>query len=36
MKMDSSVVTRDGIEKLLSLLPTEEEKGKIQEAHVSD
>lgn len=34
MKMDSTVVNREGIEKLLGLLPTEEEKGKIQEAQL--
>ncbi|CAO1362298.1 unnamed protein product [Diamesa serratosioi] len=34
LKMDSTVVTREGIEKLLNMLPTDEERGKIQEAQV--
>ncbi|XP_055631021.1 serine-rich adhesin for platelets isoform X3 [Toxorhynchites rutilus septentrionalis] len=33
-KMDSTVVTREGIEKLLNMLPTDEERGKIQEAQM--
>ncbi|KOB67116.1 FH1/FH2 domain-containing protein [Operophtera brumata] len=32
MKMDATVIGREGIEKLLTMLPTEEEKVKIQEA----
>ncbi|KAI5700875.1 hypothetical protein M8J75_003750 [Diaphorina citri] len=32
LKMDSTVVNREGIEKLLSMLPTDEEKCKILEA----
>lgn len=32
--MDSTVVTREGIEKLLNMLPSEEERGKIQEAQL--
>lgn len=36
MKMDSTVVTREGIDKLLNMLPTEEERGKIQEAQLSN
>lgn len=32
LKMDSTVVTREGIEKLLNMLPTEEERDKIIEA----
>lgn len=32
--MDSTVVTREGIEKLLNMLPTDEERGKIQEAQM--
>lgn len=35
LKMDATVVTREGIDKLLNMLPTDEEKGKIQEAQVS-
>lgn len=34
LKMDATVVTREGIDKLLNMLPTDEEKGKIQEAQV--
>lgn len=34
LKMDSTVVTREGIEKLLNMLPTDEERGKIQEAQL--
>ncbi|ODM91892.1 FH1/FH2 domain-containing protein 3 [Orchesella cincta] len=29
MKMDSTIINREGIEKLLSMLPTEEERAKI-------
>lgn len=36
MKMDATVIGREGIEKLLTMLPTEAEKVKIQEAQVSD
>lgn len=36
MKMDATVVGREGIEKLLTMLPTEEEKIKIQEAQVNN
>jgi FH1/FH2 domain-containing protein 3 len=32
IKMDSSVINKEGIEKLLTMLPTEEEKQKILEA----
>lgn len=32
LKMDSTIITREGIEKILNMLPTEEEKDKIQEA----
>ncbi|XP_065561895.1 uncharacterized protein LOC136028152 isoform X3 [Artemia franciscana] len=32
LKMDPTVINREGIEKLLALLPSEEEKSKIQEA----
>ncbi|XP_065215824.1 FH1/FH2 domain-containing protein 3-like isoform X3 [Planococcus citri] len=32
LKMDSTVMNREGIEKLLTMLPTEEERSKIQEA----
>ncbi|XP_058835231.1 serine-rich adhesin for platelets isoform X2 [Topomyia yanbarensis] len=34
LKMDSTVVTREGIEKLLNMLPTDEERCKIQEAQM--
>lgn len=34
LKMDSTVVTREGIEKLLNLLPNDEERDKIQEAQL--
>lgn len=32
--MDATVVTREGIDKLLNMLPTDEERGKIQEAQI--
>ncbi|XP_071446761.1 uncharacterized protein Fhos isoform X2 [Hetaerina americana] len=32
LKMDSTIVNREGIEKLLTMLPTEEERSRIQEA----
>ena len=32
MKMDSSIINREGVEKLLTMLPTEEEVSRIQEA----
>ncbi|XP_050090977.1 serine-rich adhesin for platelets isoform X3 [Anopheles aquasalis] len=34
LKMDSTVVTREGIDKLLNMLPTDEERCKIQEAQM--
>lgn len=34
LKMDATVVTREGIDKLLNMLPTDEERGKIQEAQI--
>lgn len=34
LKMDATVVTREGIDKILNMLPTEEERGKIQEAQM--
>ncbi|GAB0099802.1 uncharacterized protein DMENIID0001_156890 [Sergentomyia squamirostris] len=34
LKMDATVVTREGIDKLLNMLPTEEERCKIQEAQM--
>jgi FH1/FH2 domain-containing protein 3 len=34
LKMDSTVVTREGIEKLLNMLPSEEERCKIQDAQM--
>ncbi|XP_031330024.1 FH1/FH2 domain-containing protein 3 isoform X1 [Photinus pyralis] len=36
LKMDSTVMNREGIEKLLTMLPTEEEITKIQEAQASN
>ncbi|XP_026462280.1 LOW QUALITY PROTEIN: FH1/FH2 domain-containing protein 3-like [Ctenocephalides felis] len=36
LKMDSTVVTREGIEKLLNMIPSEEERGKIQEAQMAN
>ncbi|CAH2104042.1 unnamed protein product [Euphydryas editha] len=36
MKMDATVIGREGIEKLLTMLPTEEEKVKIQEAQFAN
>ncbi|XP_014239982.1 FH1/FH2 domain-containing protein 3 isoform X3 [Cimex lectularius] len=32
LKMDATIMNREGIEKLLTMLPTEEERSKIQEA----
>uniref|UniRef100_A0AAG5D4R0 GBD/FH3 domain-containing protein n=1 Tax=Anopheles atroparvus TaxID=41427 RepID=A0AAG5D4R0_ANOAO len=34
LKMDSTVVTREGIDKLLNMLPSDEERCKIQEAQM--
>ncbi|XP_069968011.1 uncharacterized protein Fhos isoform X4 [Bactrocera oleae] len=36
LKMDATVVTREGIDKLLNMLPTDEERGKIQEAQIAN
>ncbi|CAH2034947.1 unnamed protein product, partial [Iphiclides podalirius] len=36
MKMDATVIGREGIEKLLTMLPTEDEKIKIQEAQYAN
>ncbi|XP_041986350.1 uncharacterized protein LOC121738398 isoform X2 [Aricia agestis] len=36
MKMDATVIGREGIEKLLTMLPTQEEKIKIQEAQYAN
>ncbi|XP_061382001.1 FH1/FH2 domain-containing protein 3 isoform X3 [Danaus plexippus] len=36
MKMDATVIGREGIEKLLTMLPTQEEKVKIQEAQYAN
>ncbi|XP_064640823.1 FH1/FH2 domain-containing protein 3-like isoform X4 [Lineus longissimus] len=36
LKMDNSIMNREGIEKILSMLPTEEEKTKILEAQMSN
>ena len=32
MKMDSSIINKEGIEKLLTMLPSEEEISRIEEA----
>jgi len=36
MKMDSAVVTKEGIEKLLTMLPTEDETARIQDAQAAN
>ena len=36
IKMDSTIITKEGIEKLLTMLPTEEEKQKILEAQMAN
>ncbi|CAG7837287.1 unnamed protein product [Allacma fusca] len=36
MKMDATIINREGIEKLLTMLPTEEERAKIQEAQFAN
>uniref|UniRef100_A0A1B6CX54 FH2 domain-containing protein n=1 Tax=Clastoptera arizonana TaxID=38151 RepID=A0A1B6CX54_9HEMI len=36
LKMDATVMNREGIEKLLTMLPTEEERSKIQEAQAAN
>ncbi|KAF5302687.1 hypothetical protein FQA39_LY10183 [Lamprigera yunnana] len=36
LKMDATVMSREGIEKLLTMLPTEEERTKIQEAQAAN
>ncbi|KAJ0184066.1 hypothetical protein K1T71_000489 [Dendrolimus kikuchii] len=36
LKMDATIIGREGIEKLLTMLPTEEEKGLIQEAQLKN
>ncbi|XP_034110665.1 FH1/FH2 domain-containing protein 3 isoform X3 [Drosophila albomicans] len=36
LKMDATVVTREGIDKLLNMLPSDEERDKIQEAQMSN
>lgn len=36
LKMDSSVVTKEGIEKLLTMLPSEEERVRIQDAQTAN
>ncbi|CAF0910946.1 unnamed protein product, partial [Didymodactylos carnosus] len=36
LKMDNSVINKEGIEKLLTMLPTEEEKTRIMEAQVAN
>ncbi|XP_046444572.1 uncharacterized protein LOC124194434 isoform X4 [Daphnia pulex] len=35
LKMDSTIINREGIEKLLTMLPTDEERAKIQEAQLA-
>ena len=35
MKMDSTIINKEGIEKLLTMLPSEEEVSKIEEAQVN-
>lgn len=32
LKMDATIMSREGIEKLLTMLPTKEERSRIQEA----
>ncbi|XP_063244815.1 FH1/FH2 domain-containing protein 3 isoform X2 [Bacillus rossius redtenbacheri] len=36
LKMDATIMNREGIEKLLTMLPTEEERSKIQEAQMAN
>jgi hypothetical protein len=36
IKMDSTIINKEGIEKLLTMLPTEEEKTKILEAQMAN
>jgi len=36
LKMDTSIINREGIEKVLTMIPTEEEKNLIQEAHLNN
>ncbi|XP_030745970.1 uncharacterized protein LOC115874811 isoform X2 [Sitophilus oryzae] len=36
LKMDATIMNREGIEKLLTMLPTEEERTKIQEAQAAN
>lgn len=36
MKMDSTIMNRDGIEKILTMMPTEDEKTKITEAQMAN
>lgn len=36
IKMDSTIITKEGIEKLLTMLPTDEEKTKILEAQMAN
>jgi hypothetical protein len=36
IKMDSTIITKEGIEKLLTMLPTDEEKQKILEAQMAN
>lgn len=36
LKMDATIMNREGIEKLLTMLPTEEERTKIQDAQASN
>jgi phosphoserine phosphatase len=36
IKMDSTIISKEGIEKLLTMLPTDEEKQKILEAQMAN
>ncbi|XP_066589529.1 uncharacterized protein Fhos isoform X2 [Prorops nasuta] len=36
LKMDATIMNREGIEKLLTMLPTEEERSRIQEAQAAN
>lgn len=36
LKMDATIMNREGIEKLLTMLPTEEERSKIQDAQAAN
>lgn len=36
LKMDATIMSREGIEKLLTMLPTKEERSRIQEAQAAN